>query len=147
MKMRVKGVVSIPFETVVEVDSAGGSGYSQAIEFAENDAENEFPEGVLNNIDVRLVEGPLIYNVYWYGLCSDMDSDIVIFNTSINNTIPDNECDEIEKRLKTLGLETVDRWNAGCERVSFKVKGRVGTDGFTEEQVRFLCGDRQVEDM
>jgi hypothetical protein len=77
----------------------------------------------------------------WYDLHEP--GNVVVFNRSIGNAFTNAEVTLLMWRLTDLGLHVVDTWNGeGCNNVSFMCEGRVGTDQFSDEELKLLLAGR-----
>lgn len=148
--LRVTGVIQIPvaYEITVDADTEGGA-WGAARDAAYRRARAEMTDERAGFIDhkVETIRGRLVASVRWYDLHGP--GDVVLAEAVTGAVLSKSEADAIAKRLESLGLRVVDRWNVGCEQTSFRCRGRKrkGTATFTAKQRDMLRGNTRVEDL
>lgn len=138
-KWRLRLTVSYVQEVVVNAD-----GYVDARDEAEKLRPTLDPDQCTYRADPLERLGEPWVNGRWYDLHGP--GDVVVCERSFGNVFTEQEVDLLWNRLTSLGLEVTDRWNGiGTGSVSFRCKGRLGTEPFTEQEVRDLCAPRKED--
>lgn len=134
MRWRVQIELTRRFEVEVEAENSSEA-YTVARE--QNEAEG-------HAIDCDVLEQlgePWLRSAYWYDLHGP--ADIVVAEPSFGHKFSFPDIALLKSRLEALGLEVFDSWNGGgCTTVSFRCRGRIGADDFTDEQRAAICAPR-----
>jgi hypothetical protein len=136
-KWRLRLTVSYVQEVVVDA-----YGYVDAIDEAEQLRPTLDPDRCTYRAEPLERLGEPWAVVGWYDLHGP--GDVVLCSRSFGNVFTEQEVELLQNRLTSLGLEVTERWNGtGFGSVSFRCKGRLGTEPFTEQEVRDLCAPRK----
>ena len=87
---------------------------------------------------------PWLNFICWYDLHGP--GDVIVAEPATGHLFTENDITIIKQRLSALNLTVEDHWNgAGSRTASFKCSGRIGEEGFADEQLAFLNADRPGE--
>lgn len=140
--------IKITYISTIQVE---GEDWSAATRAARHEVESRMTQyaGVVednrrSNVEIVRQLGEPWVSVCWYDLHEP--GDIIVAEPSYGNRFTKEEVLLLKNRIESLGLKVIDQWNgAGCDTCSYKCTGRVGTDQFSEDELKMLNAPRETK--